>query len=335
MSTLVTHQSLIKHGGNLNQAAAQYGIPLENWLDLSTGINPNGYPVPTIPAALWQRLPEADDGLNEAAQAYYGTVQVLATAGSQAAIQALPTVLLNKKSTVAMPRMMYAEHAKNWLAQVHAVHYFDDEPDAELLENTTVLLVCNPNNPTGQLFKPEKLLKWHTQLAQKGGWLIVDEAFIDCTPEYSLAKFSPLPHLIILRSLGKFFGLAGARLGFVLAEKPVLDNLENKLGPWPIASPARFIATHALQNTAWQVATRLSLNQQSMRLNALLRQYGLTPQGSTSLFQWLPQTNAQAIHAHLARQGVWIRFFADWHALRFGLPPVYGWADLEAALAKL
>lgn len=334
MSALTTHQTPLQHGGNLNQAAAQYGIPLQNWLDLSTGINPHGYPVPAIPSRLWQRLPEADDGLHATAQAYYGVSQVLATAGSQAAIQMLPT-LLHSPCQVAMPRTMYAEHAKNWLAHGHTVHYFDDEPDEMLLEKIKVLLICNPNNPTGQVFKPETLLKWHTQLAKKGGWLMVDEAFMDCTPEYSLAKFSPLPNLIILRSIGKFFGLAGARVGFVIAEKTVLDKLENSLGPWPIASPARFIATHALQNTAWQAATRLSLTQQSVRLNTLLKQHGLPPQGNSTLFQWLPHHNAQAVHQHLAQQGIWIRLFTDWNALRFGLPPETGWGRLEAALLNL
>ena len=323
----------LKHGGNLNQAAAQYHIPLKNWLDLSTGINPNGYTVPTIPAALWQRLPEADDGLNEAAQAYYNAPHVLATAGSQAAIQALPR--LRSASNVAMPRTIYAEHAHHWLAHGHKLHYFDGEPDASLLERIDVLLVCNPNNPTGRLFQPETLLVWHQQLAQKGGWLVVDEAFMDCTPKLSLSQFAHLPNLIVLRSLGKFFGLAGARVGFVLAKKSFLTNLENLLGPWPIASPARFITKLALQDTAWQQATRVNLAQQSAQLSVLLSKYHLAQQGANALFHWLPSDQAQLIHTRLAQQGVWTRLFEEWNALRFGLPPEQGWMRLEAALKQI
>lgn len=338
VSTTLLSPALLKHGGNLNQAAKQYNLQLANWLDLSTGINPDCYPIPSIAENIWQRLPEADDGLIEAVQAYYNAPHVLATAGSQAAIQTLPMLFLRKLGKpchVAMPRTMYAEHAQHWLIHGHTVHYFEGSPDAALLEKVSVIVVCNPSNPTAQLVKPEVLLAWHTQLVQKGGWLIVDEAFMDCTPEFSLAKFSYLPNLIILRSLGKFFGLAGARVGFVLAEEALLNSLENSLGPWPIAGPARYIAIHALQNTAWQSAARQNLITQSERLNTLLSQYNLKPQGSTALFQWLPNDNAQAIHKQLAKQGIWTRLFTDWNAVRFGLPPENGWTRLEAALVNL
>lgn len=325
---------MLEHGGNLAQAADRFGIPLENWLDLSTGINPSGYPVPIIPVALWHRLPETDDGLIEAAQAYYGAPHVLATTGSQAAIQALPR--LRSACNVTMPRTMYAEHAHHWLEHGHKLHYFDEEPDA--LTEIDVLLVCNPNNPTGRLFQPEKLLAWHQQLAQKGGWLVVDEAFVDCTPEFSLAQFS-LPNLIILRSLGKFFGLAGARVGFVLAEKSFLAKLENMLGPWPIAGSARFVAKLALQDTAWQQVTRIHLAQQSAQLSALLSKYNLAPQAGNVLFHWLPSDPvnnwAQSIHTHLAQLGIWTRLFNEWNALRFGLPPEQAWARLEEAIKQI
>ena len=325
------------HGGNLNQAAAEYNISLDNtaknWLDLSTGINPNGYPVPDIPAALWQRLPLNDDGLIDAAQHYYQAPHVLATAGSQAAIQTLPS--LRAASNVAMYSTMYAEHASSWAKHGHSIHHYHSAPNATLLNKVEVLVVCNPNNPTGGIIQPETLLAWHAKLSQKGGWLVVDEAFMDTTPELSLARYTHLPNLIVLRSLGKFFGLAGARIGFVLAQQKLLTNLQDALGPWPIAGPARYIATNALQNTAWQQATRSTLNLASLRLNTLLIKHNLTPQGSNALFQWVPSPNAQAIHVHLAQQGIWTRHFSDWSALRFGLPCVDDWDRLDAALLQL
>ena len=330
------------HGGNLNQAAAEYNISLdnisldnsaENWLDLSTGINPNGYPIADIPAALWQRLPLNDDGLIEAAQHYYQAPYVLATAGSQAAIQALPS--LRAACNVAMQSTMYAEHASSWAKHGHSIHYFDSTPNATLLNKVEVLEVCNPNNPTGEIIQPETLLAWHAELSQKGGWLVVDEAFMDSTPELSLGQYTHLPNLIVLRSLGKFFGLAGARVGFVLAVQNLLAQLQDSLGPWPIAGPARYIATQALQNMAWQYATRSTLNVASLRLNTLLIQHGLTPQGGSALFQWVPSNNAQEIHIHLAQHGIWTRLFSQWSALRFGLPAANGWARLDAALLSL
>jgi cobalamin biosynthetic protein CobC len=323
---------MLEHGGNLSNAAAQYGIPLENWLDLSTGINPNGYPVPAIPPALWQRLPLTNDGLIEAAQTYFGTQHILATAGSQAAIQTLPK--LRPACNVAMPNTMYAEHARSWIENAHTIHNFIKTPDAALLNKVDVVVVCNPNNPTGTIIQPEVLLAWHAQLSQKGGWLVVDEAFMDATPEFSLSRHAHLPGLIVLRSLGKFFGLAGARIGFALAENQLLTTLEDTLGPWPVSGPARFIATHALQNSTWQKNTRKNLLEDSQRLNALLYKYGLNPSGSTLLFQWVQTNDAQALQIHFAQHGIWVRLHAEWSALRFGLPPDNGWTRLEAALLK-
>jgi len=321
---------MLEHGGNLSDAAAQYGIPLPYWLDLSTGINPNGYPVPSIPPALWQRLPLADDGLHEVALAYYDARHILATAGSQAAIQALPK--LRSACHIAMPEMMYLEHARNWTQNQHRVTHFSGNPDAALLNSVEVMLVCNPNNPTGEIIPTATLLEWHAKLAKRGGWLVVDEAFMDVSPEFSLAPYAHLPGLIILRSLGKFFGLAGARVGFVLAQQKLLDQLQEVLGPWPISGPARFIASHALRNTQWQTSARKSLKSSSQQLNRLLKQYGLEAQGHHALFQWMPRKDAEAWQLHFARQGIWVRMFPEWSALRFGLPAANGWARLEAAL---
>src|SRR5690606_32701627 len=114
------------------------------------------------------------------------------------------------------------------------------------LERFDVLLVVNPNNPSGRLIERERLLDWHARLAERGGWLLVDEAFMDCTPEHSLAVDSQKPGLIVLRSFGKFFGLAGLRLGFALAEPALLERLAEQLGPWAVSGPARAVATALL-----------------------------------------------------------------------------------------
>ena len=73
------------------------------------------------------------------------------------------------------------------------------------------MVLVQPNNPTGALFARSRLLDWHARLARRGGWLVVDEAFIDPTPDASLAPMAGADGLVVLRSLGKFFGLAGAR----------------------------------------------------------------------------------------------------------------------------
>ncbi|HEX5539077.1 MAG TPA: threonine-phosphate decarboxylase CobD [Methylophilaceae bacterium] len=322
---------MLEHGGNLADAARLFGIALDEWLDLSTGINPNHYPIPEIPSDVWQRLPPPDDGLVEAARSCYGSLHILPTAGSQAALQALPA--MRKPCRVAIACPMYAEHAQAWARHGHAIIRFHGNPDAALLTTADVLVVCNPNNPDARLHTPEQLMMWHARIAERGGWLVVDEAFMDATPEFSIAGHTHLPGLIVLRSLGKFFGLAGARVGFVLAADPLLRELEAHLGPWPISGPARIVAKAALQDIAWQEAARRQLRIHSERLAGLLSRYGLPPQAGTALFQWVNTARARAWHMHMARQGIWLRKFDEPQALRFGLPPADGWMRLEQALA--
>lgn len=327
---------MLEHGGNLVAASQQYGIALQNWLDLSTGINPHGYPITEIPPSAWQRLPLESDGLIEAACACYGCRFALPTAGSQAALQVLPQLRagtrFNLPAKVAMPQLMYQEHAKAWQRYGYEVIRFDSYPDEHILQQADVLLLCNPNNPTSTRFSAADLLRWHAQLGQRGGWLIVDEAFMDTTPEGSIAQHAHLDGLFVLRSLGKFFGLAGARVGFLLSTKAMLLQAQEIIGPWSIAGPSRIAARTVLEDHAWQQQTRRQLRAGSQHLANLLTQHGLQPAGDTALFQFVVTSKAAAWHQHLARQGIWVRHFPDVPALRFGLPSEDGWHRLGTAL---
>ncbi|MFA5824353.1 MAG: threonine-phosphate decarboxylase CobD [Gallionellaceae bacterium] len=325
---------MLEHGGRLRAAAQRYGIAEANWLDLSTGINPHGWPVPLIPAEIWQALPQDDDGLNDAAQGYYRTTKLLAVAGSQAAIQALP--LLRAPAQVALVAPSYAEHAHAWQRCGHTV---TNVTAAEILHvgaEVQVVVIVNPNNPTGKLFTRDELLHLREQLAARGGWLIVDEAFMDAAAEHSLASLSPRAGLIVLRSVGKFFGLAGARAGFVLAEQTLLNTLAALLGPWPLAAPSRYVTTLALRDFTWQQATRHALAQDAQRLADLLTQHGLAPDGGCALFQWVRRDDAANVHEQLARRGILTRLFAAPHSVRFGLPRDEAeWTRLSAALSEV
>jgi len=324
---------MLEHGGRLRAAALRYGIPESDWLDLSTGINPYGWPVPAVPNEIWQRLPQDDDGLHQVAQDYYGTISLLAVAGSQAAIQALP-MLRAAPTRVALVAPAYAEHVHAWQRHGHEVIAVSSE---EILHvDADVKVIVNPNNPTGKLFTRDELLKLHAQQAARGGVLVVDEAFIDATPEHSLASICPRPGLIVLRSLGKFFGLAGARVGFVLGEENILLQLAELLGPWTIAAPSRHVAMLALRDTAWQHMTRAALPLAVQRLGELLRASGLTPDGGCTLFQWLCCANAASVHEQLARKGILTRLFKQPASVRFGLPrDEEQWARLAEALRMI
>ena len=323
---------MLEHGGGLRAAAERYGIPLSDWLDLSTGINPQGWPVPPVPGVVWQRLPEADDGLEAAATAYYGAESLLPVAGSQAAIQALPRLRAPGRVGVLSPS--YAEHAHAWRRAGHQVELLPAESLGAAVDRLDALVLVHPNNPTGVRFPPELLLDWRARLAARGGWLVVDEAFMDATPEGSVARYVGLPGLIVLRSLGKFFGLAGARVGFVLAESVVLEGLREQLGPWTVTGPSRWVAMRALSDRAWQAAMRADLDRAGSRLADLLRRQGLPVAGGAGLFQWAPLPDAAFWQDALARRGILIRRFTDPPALRFGLPGgESAWRRLELALA--
>lgn len=322
-----------EHGGNLRDAMRRYGQ--HDWLDLSTGINPHWYPAPPIAGNAWHRLPETDPALAQAAQAFYGAPRMLAVAGTQAAIQALPRLRPPSRVTVSSPS--YAEHAHHWQQHGHTMREVPYSGLDAAVDDSDVVVLCNPNNPTGAQVPAEQLLRWAEKLAARGGWLVVDEAFGD-TVSGSVAahterEWSGGGALIVLRSVGKFFGLAGLRLGFVAAPSALLSQLETMLGPWAVSGPAQQVALAALGDTAWQHAMRVQLAQQGRRLQSLLAQYRIQSSG-TALFQWWPEPRAEAFHEHLARRGIWVRLFPRAaRGIRIGLPPdEAGWRRLEQAL---
>lgn len=321
---------MLEHGGGLRAAAARYGIPVADWLDLSTGINPTHYPLIAPPASAWHRLPEPDAGLLAAAAAYYGSDQLLPVAGSQAAIQALPAVL--RAPRVGMLAPSYAEHAHAW--RHRDIMWLSADTIDAAVDTLDALLLVQPNNPTGEHFDRAQLIGWHRRLARRGGTLIVDEAFIDTAPADSLAPLAGAPGLVILRSLGKFFGLAGARVGFVLAEPAVRHALASHLGPWTISAPAQDIARQALSDTAWQHHMRAALATDGARMAALLKHHGASPTGP-ALFKTFRTDTARPWQDALAREAILVRAFDTPAALRLGLPPnEAGWRRLDAALSR-
>ncbi|MGU9854298.1 threonine-phosphate decarboxylase CobD [Pseudomonas koreensis] len=309
---------MLEHGGRLRKAALDYGIAEADWLDLSSGLAPWPFAVPEIPLRAWARLPETDDGLEQAACDYYGASQVLPVAGSQMAIQLLPRSRRAGKVGVLSP--CYAEHAEAWRRSGYIVREVLEQEVEFFLDSLDVLVVVNPNNPTGLSLTPARLLDWHARLAQRGGWLVVDEAFMDNTPQLSLAPHTHQIGLIVLRSFGKFFGLAGVRLGFVLAERKLLRLLAEQVGPWAVSGPTRVLGQACLQDTEAHTRQRIRSDEASERLALLLERYGFKPHGGCALFQWLITEHASVLHEFMARRGILLRIFNHNSSLRFGLP---------------
>ena len=328
---------MLEHGGRLRQAAREYGIALADWVDLSTGINPDTYPIPAIDPLSWQRLPEDHDGLEAAAAAYYGSERLLALPGSQAAIQSLPRLF--KPMAIACVSPLYEEHPHAWEKAGHQLRRLPTLQRALSVMTPNVLL-CNPNNPTANQLPRQALLDAADQLRRRGGWLIVDEAFADAEPDNTVAALAgsdDAPNLIVLRSLGKFFGLAGARVGFMFAAADKLDALHEIIGPWAVANPARVVARCALEDRAWQAEARVRLAASSQRLAEMLAPLGTVQR--TALFCTVGGDDASlsvtALADHFARRGILVRRF-DLHGLiRFGLPGGEGkWQRLATAVAE-
>lgn len=324
---------MLDHGGRLNNAAKKYQIPVENWIDLSTGINPDHWPVPVIPSECFTRLPETDDGLMEAAQQYYQVDNVLAVAGSQAAIQLLPR--LRNKCKVAVPEVGYAEHAYQWLTAGHDVISYKTSVIENIINDIDVLVIINPNNPTGEIYTQIQLLQWHKMLQSRQGWLIVDEAFIDCNVINSLVSFSQQSGLIVLRSIGKYFGLAGVRSGFVFAEQELLESMNEMLGPWALTGVSRYVTKNALLDKTWQKKTKETLNESSEKMHDLIVKYsGVYPSGSC-LFKTIMHVDAEQIFDSFAQKGLLVRLLDNKKGLRFGLPKENQWHDVNSIFERV
>lgn len=337
----------VPHGGNLSEAAERYGIARADWLDLSTGINPHGYPVPPIDPQAWLRLPDDHDDLEAIAAAHYGASRALAVAGTQAAIRMLPAVL--PKGRVGVGLLTYGEYAPAFERAGFPVDRFVTEPFADARDAASFvldprqalpaqlkhLILVNPNNPGAERFEASQIMQWHEELAARGGTLVVDEAFVESTPELSVARFADRDGLIVLRSIGKFFGLAGARAGFVLAGPRVDQAMRYLRGPWSVSGPARVAVRTALLDTEWQTQTRTMLIASGARLAELLGRFHPTIR-HTPLFSWMGDEHAHHWQEGLARHGIWVRRFDVIPGVRFGLPAdEAGWSRLEAALKAL
>jgi cobalamin biosynthetic protein CobC len=314
----------MKHGGDLTEAMARYGGSPRMWLDLSTGVNPWPWPVPaTLAADLWQRLPSRADeeALIAAAREAYAIpagAWIVAASGTQSLIQWLPQ--LASDGPVAIVEPTYNEHAPAWRIAGHdviACADLDDLPPA-----VRHVVVVNPNNPDGRVISRAVLARIAALVKQRGGWLVVDEAFADVEPQTSVIELCADWPVVVLRSFGKFYGLAGLRLGFAVAPPQIARQIALALGPWACSGPALTIGAAALRDREWGDRARVTIQQQARKLDDVLAGAGFEIVGGTGLFQLARRADASKVHTSLAAQHIWCRRFerAD-DLLRFGLAP--------------
>ncbi|MYM63160.1 aminotransferase class I/II-fold pyridoxal phosphate-dependent enzyme [Pseudomaricurvus sp. HS19] len=335
---------MLNHGGKLAEAQQRYPQQRE-WLDLSTGIAPWSWPVPEIPAAVWQRLPESDAALRTAAAGFYGcdAERLLPVAGSQVAIETLPGCVPG--ATVAVPLWGYGEHRHCWQKQGHSLVFYRNFPELLQLLRTGAALhavAINPNNPAGSHWSCRQLQLCLEALAPDG-LLVVDEAFADLQHPSPALQMEHDPRLVVLRSVGKFFGMAGLRLGFVIATAPLRDALQARLPHWGVSHPALWLGERMLADSEWQRQQRQRIDPALQWLEDIVRQ--LLPaswQGglqSGPLFVSLfgdPCSLQEFAEACMA-DGVLLRYFAPQEnrsCVRIGLCDEAHRARLQSVLEK-
>jgi cobalamin biosynthetic protein CobC len=328
------------HGGRIDTAAQLYPSAPRPWIDLSTGINPVAYPVPQIPPALYQRLPLAREIalLTEAATDAYGLpahAAIVPLPGSEIAIRLLPRLIGAGRVGILSPT--YGSHAAAWREAGAKVQQLGTLPDPRADDLDSVIVV-NPNNPDGRALSRDDLAAFAQVWCATGRRLIIDEAFADVQPDISLLALPEWPAgVVVLRSLGKFFGLAGLRVGFVVVAETEAVLWRGVLGDWSVSGPACAIATEALRDEAWIAAMRAQLAADRRRLDELLGRAGLVVIGGTDLFVLIEGPEGLDLLDHFARAGILVRGFADApRRYRFGLPgDGAGWDRLATACGEL
>ncbi len=313
----------MKHGGDLSEAMAQFGGTPEAWLDLSTGINPNPYPLPPLADDAWQRLPSrnGEAALLATARRAYAVPEdadIVAAPGTQALIQWLPRI--TARGAVAIVSPTYNEHAAAWRLAGHEVIAIDAVE--EMPETARHIVVVNPNNPDGSVVDHVTLARVAEIVAARDGMMVIDEAFADLDPTISAVALGGRWPVVVLRSFGKFYGLAGLRLGFAIGPQRLIARIGEAMGPWICSGPALAVGRAALEDDRWANETRDKLCEQVAKLDAVLQAAGFAAVGGTALFRLVRHRHASAYHTALARQQIWCRRF-DWadDLLRFGLPP--------------
>ena len=301
------------HGGNLDAAIARFGGKRSEWLDLSTGINPEPYPIPSLNADLWQALPDQNlsTAIEKAARAFWtipDSAAVLAAPGASSLIARIPSFA---SGTVCIPSPTYNEHAAAF-----------DANGWKITEDAAVAQVLvHPNNPDGKQWGPADITV---------GLTIIDESFCDVLPEGSLVSHTARPGVLVLKSFGKFWGLAGLRLGFAIGDPKLIKQLETSLGPWPVSGPALCIGAQALSDMEWAQMTRARLQKDALRLDQKMATLGAELVGGTSLFRLYDVEDAAALQTRLAENKIWSRIFPysrRW--LRLGLPHPNRWSQLD------
>ena len=330
MAEIIKNKTKPLHGGDITLAAKEFGLPEDQWIDLSTGINSTSYPNTHLSPQIFQALPKMSgmDNLLTEAKKYYkvnNNSQIIAGPGTQSILQNLPLLFPKRKIYILTPT--YNEHQYTWEQAGNKVLPVNT---LTAIPHGVIGIVVNPNNPNGRKYQVEDLLN----LSKNLELLVIDEAFCDHLPNLSVIPHLVRHKILVLRSLGKFFGLAGLRLGFAVGMPEITQQLLTRLGPWAVSGPATEIGTRALSDTSWTSEMRKILKSKGLRLNNILEKQNFLILGGTTLFTLIKTDHAPIIFRALASEGILVRRFENYKTwLRIGLPGAENeWQKLENVL---
>lgn len=323
------------HGGDVYAASRELGRSVEHLIDFSASINPLG-PAPSV----WRAITNASRVLQHypdptcwvlreklASHWRCRPDRIVVGNGSSELIYAIPRVLGLRHLLVIGPT--FSEYATAMFligGQVTMVFADRGQDYRPPLDKAMALLrqkrsshggidavvLCNPNSPTGQACHPDDVLKLARVAGRRRIWMIVDETFADYCPDYSICfRMSSLSHVVVLRSLTKFHGLPGLRVGYAVGSSRMTQQIRRQLSPWSVNAMGQVAALAALSDARHSKRSLSFMGRERKRLTAALaRLPGCTvfPSQANFLFLELPAGwQAGSITARLRRQGLLIR----------------------------
>jgi len=317
----------IQHGGDIDLAIKKYGGKREDWVDLSTGINGTSYPWQESINVELRNLPSNKILMNlekAAARAYKiaESADTAAVSGAQQIINLLP-ICLKSCNSVTILGPTYSEYEKAFKSSGIKTQTVSE---VSKLSSSDIAIIVNPNNPTGKVIADEML----EDLSKKVRILIIDESF----KMFSTRRTLNFSNIIQINSLGKFFGLAGIRLGFVSGPSDFIKAVKEMLGPWPVSSLAAEIGIVALNDRVWISEMEKLLVTESNALHEACNSRNWELVGRTSLFHTYATSSCLEVEKQFAAHGIWVRTFdysETW--VRLGIPTSENqWERVKQAL---
>lgn len=317
------------HGGNRLEISRRYAIAEDAIIDFSSNINPLGCPSSVRPlvrngVALLTAYPDSHClELREALAAAWGcsSQHIIAGNGSTELIHLLPRVLRPRRALIFTPT--FSEYEASLRAAgcaIHTISLRDGEgfrmPAREaisFLPRVDVLYLCNPNNPTGTLAEPNLLAALLAAAEKQKVLVVVDEAFMDFAPDHSLVRSAGRRNnLLVLRSMTKFFGIPGIRLGYLVGPPQLIKRLYRHKEPWTVNTLAQKIGIACMAEHRFAAETRRFVAAERAYLFSRLQSIpGLQPIPSAANYLLLKITcrrlSSAIVYEELARRGILVR----------------------------